>query len=248
MITALPALVLLVAQATVTPQDQIESLAQSIQKGDARAALDLFDGNQPGFTEVKRNIEGLSRLPDTTCTISILHTSQTGDTIQFETEWSLATSNIDNGPLVDRNGRITLTLRRADTTWRITSLSNVNLLAPPDGTIPRFMAALARDLNEKNTSGVMGSFDSRMKEYGELDNDIDALVTQNDVLCAIDIVSEHDKDGGAVALDLDWYVELKSRADAGPVRNRRERVQAELVKVGGKWKISHIDPISIVAP
>jgi hypothetical protein len=86
-----------------------------------------------------------------------------------------------------------------------------------------------------------------MKQYAEIDNDIDALITQNDVLCAIDVVSISEKNG-ITELDLDWYMQLKSRADAGPVTRRRERIHAELTKVRNKWKIARLEPSEILKP
>ena len=248
------AIALLVATfvfAQESPQDVVEKLAGEIQKGDAKAALDLFDSKVPQYSELKRNIEALSVLPDTNCSIVITKTSSTtntaGDSVQFVTDWTLQTYPVQNGPLLDRRDSATISLRRADGSWKITALSPANIVAPPDPTVFKLVARLASDLNDKEESGALGAFDSSMRQYGEIDNDIDALVTQFDVLCAIDIVSDR-LTGGVHTLDLDWYMQLKSRADAGAVIKRRERVQVTLSQVRNKWKIGHISSLSALSP
>ncbi len=230
-----------------TPQDRIDKLALELQKGDARAALELFDPHAPAFAEIKRNIEALSALPNTTCAIAIKQTSRRGDTFVFETDLSLQTFPRQNGPMLDRRDSLEISLRFIDNTWKIVALTPVSALTPPDDSIYRRIADLATNLNEKNQTDALGAFDSRMKQFGEIDNDVDALVTQNDVLCAIDIVGDR-QTGPIHTLDLDWYLQLKSRTDAGPVVQRRERVQVTLEQIRGKWKISSIEPLGILSP
>jgi ketosteroid isomerase-like protein len=239
-----------VAMAAETAQDQIEHLATALQKGDANGALALFDPQMPSFAELKRNVEALGQLPNTYCTIAIAQTTQDGDSTRFETDWSLQAYPVQNGPQLDRRDRVGVTVRRSGDAWKIVALAPVGVLAPPDSAVFSRIALLAANLNDKDEGGALGIFDSRMKEYGEIDNDIDALVTQNDVLCAIDIVSDR-QTGGVHTLDLDWYFQLKSRADGGPTEQRRERVQATMEKVGGeqaKWKIVRLDSMKILSP
>lgn len=235
------------AAADPTPQDQVEGLASAIQKGDVKGALELFDSHSASFAEIKRDIEALSVLPNNTCTIAINSTSKTGDTIKFATDFSLQTFPEQNGPMLDRRDSVEISLRQTNNIWKIVALSPISALAPPDPTIFKRIAALATNLNEKDQTDAMGTFDSQMNNYGEIDNDIDALMTQNDVLCAIDIVSDREA-GGVHTLDLDWYLDLKSRTDGGPSAQRRERVQITMRQIRGKWKIASISPLTILSP
>ncbi len=231
----------------VTPQDQIESLAAAMTKGDASGAIGLFDPVMPSFAEIKKDIQAISALPNTTCTIAILHTSNERDSIRFETDWTLEMYSVQNGPLLQRSDRVMISLRRADGSWLITSLSPVNVISPPDGSIFKRIAGLASDLNEKNQFGATSVFSSGMKAYGEIDNDIDALVTQNDLLCAIDVISDR-QTGDVHTLDLDWYMQLKARTDSGPLHQRRERVKVTVKKLKGKWEIVDMDSLKILSP
>jgi ketosteroid isomerase-like protein len=233
--------------AAESPQEQIDNLATALQKGDASGALAIFDPQTPSFAEIKANIEALSALPNTSCNIAITHTSQSGDAIGFETDWTLQTYPQQNGPLLDRHDSVAISLRRIDNSWKIVAFSRPAVFAPPDPKIFRRIADLASNLNEKDQTDAVGAFDSGMKQYAEIDNDIDALVNQTDVLCAIDIVADH-QTGDTHKLDLDWYLDLKSRTDGGPSAQRRERVQATLRQIRGKWKIIAIEPLSILSP
>jgi hypothetical protein len=233
--------------AAETARDQIDALATAIQKGDAAGALALFDARTPSLDVIKRNLEALSALPNTSCSIEITRTQSVGGAEKFETNWSLQTSSIANGPLLDRRDTVAITLERAGNSWRITNFSRPDILAPPDPAIFKRIANLATNLNEKDQTDALAAFDSQMKEYGEIDNDIDALITQNDLLCAIDIVSDRETDA-VHTLDLDWYLDLKSRADGGPAVQRRERVQVMLKQIRGKWKIVSLSPLSILSP
>lgn len=245
--TILIALLPVLAHAQDSPQQILDNLALSITKADAKSTLDLFDPQAPGLPAIKQNIEALAALPDTNCAIAINNTTAAADTIQFETQWSLQTYPVQNGPLVDRRDTAIVKVRRTAGVWKITGIDPVGILAPPDGSAFNLVARLAADLNDKNESGILGAFDSKMKQYGEIDNDIDALVTQNDILCAIDIVSDR-MTQGIHTLDLDWYLQLKSRADAGGVLKRRERVKVEIVLIRNKWKIGNITSLSVLSP
>jgi ketosteroid isomerase-like protein len=230
-----------------SPQEQLENLATAIQKGDTKGALELFDPATPSLAVLKRDIEGLAALPNTYCSITITKTEQAGDSITFRTDWSLQMYTVQNAPQLDRRDRGSVTMRRAGSEWKIVALSPVGVFTPPDDKIFKRIAQLAADLNDKDESGARGIFDSRMKQYGEIDNDIDALVTQNDLLCAIDIVSDR-QTGDVHTLDVDWYLDLKSRADGGPSQQRRERVQVTMRQIDGKWKISNLDSLKILSP
>jgi ketosteroid isomerase-like protein len=61
------------------------------------------------------------------------------------------------------------------------------------------------------------------------------------------VVAEHGE-GDERTLDTDWFIELRSQADGGPVERRRERVELQMKKEAGKWKIAAMAPFSILDP
>jgi hypothetical protein len=109
------------------------------------------------------------------------------------------------------------------------------------------LAKLATYLSENSAPEALACFDPRMKDYAVIEADIGAIGAQTDVLCAIDIVSEHGE-GEDRTLDTDWFVELRSQAEGGPVERRRERVELRMKKDAAKWKIVAMAPVSILDP
>jgi hypothetical protein len=109
------------------------------------------------------------------------------------------------------------------------------------------LSKLATYLSQNSVPEALACFDPTMKDYAVIEADIEAIGAQTDVLCAIDIVEEK-SEGDERKLDTDWYVELRSQADGGPVERRRERIQIEMKNFSKKWKIVGMSPVSILAP
>lgn len=122
----------------------------------------------------------------------------------------------------------------------------VTAAAPPETTTDR-LAKLASALTAGNASLAMESFDKSLKQYWDLERNIEALTAQSDILCAIDVVEETDGPGGLRVLDTDWVVQLKSKAELGGSENRRERVRMEMRLVKGKWKITAMNQVKMLA-
>ena len=111
------------------------------------------------------------------------------------------------------------------------------------------IAKLASSLSQNDGTTAMEAFDSHMKDYGTIESNIDALVNQADVLCAIDVIEDNATPSADVrTLDVDWYMTLKSQAEVGPTERRRERVTVQITKIRGKWKITALSPLSILDP
>jgi hypothetical protein len=124
--------------------------------------------------------------------------------------------------------------------------------ATPDALI----ANLASFMSQGDGIGAMESFDRQMKDFEVINRDISALTAQAEVLCSIEIVEDkekNDKDGDSETsdihhLDLDWYMQLKSRGDPNMIERRRLRVAVIVQKVRQKWLISSLAPEEILAP
>jgi hypothetical protein len=109
------------------------------------------------------------------------------------------------------------------------------------------VAQLASALSANDSVNALVVFDSNMPGYGAIESNIGALVSQADVVCAIDVIEE--KDEGAVRiLNVDWFMDLKSQTPSGPVQRRREMVTLRMSPLRGKWKIISISPIKILDP
>lgn len=109
------------------------------------------------------------------------------------------------------------------------------------------IANLATALSENDASGALGYFDSHMKDYSDIEQRIEALTAQDDISCAIDIVTDTES-GGVHKLDLDWFMQLTNQTDPSQLERRRRRIEVEVRRFRNVWKITGISIISIFDP
>lgn len=107
------------------------------------------------------------------------------------------------------------------------------------------IAKLATALSANDADDALDFFDSQMRDYGEIEQKIEAITAQFDVSCAIDVVTDLEANG-VHKLDLDWLMSLKPQSDdSAKSERRRERVQVEMRLIKGVWKITSIKPMTI---
>jgi hypothetical protein len=231
-----------------TPQDQLDYLAASLQKGDAAGAISVFDPQMKDFAEIKRELGALATLSGTVCEIEMDRGVATGaNGVRLQGEWKLQLNPQQNGPPLIRTERVAVSMQQKEGQWKIVGFTPVRVFARPTPAVFERIASLANSLSENDGPGALSIFSSGIKDYGEISGDLDALTGQTDVLCAIDIVADNET-AGIHKLDTDWYLQLKSRADSGPTERRRERVQLQLELIKEKWRITAISPLEILAP
>jgi hypothetical protein len=123
--------------------------------------------------------------------------------------------------------------------------------AAPEDTPYTGLAKLATYISAGDTVGALEAFDKSLTNYGAISEDLTALSTQTDVLCAIDVVTDKEADDDSAAvhhLDLDWYMTLTSRADTGLTEKRRIRVAVTIQRFKTKWRITALSPVTVLAP
>jgi hypothetical protein len=109
------------------------------------------------------------------------------------------------------------------------------------------LANLATALTDGDSDDALDLFDSKMSTYPEIEQKLEALTAQDDINCAIDIVTDEESNG-VHKLDLDWFMQLKSQIDDSQLERRRERVQVEMRQIKGVWKVTSISPLTIFDP
>jgi hypothetical protein len=109
------------------------------------------------------------------------------------------------------------------------------------------LAKLAASLSENDPDGALEIFDAQMKDYGEIEQNIDSITSQADISCDIEILADTEA-GGVHKLDVDWFLQLKSQTDDSLLERRRERVQIEMRQIKGRWKIVSMSPVTILDP
>lgn len=109
------------------------------------------------------------------------------------------------------------------------------------------IADLAGYLSQNNAPEAIGVFDSGMKDYGRISQDIEGLEAQDSVSCSLDVVEDVEEPGGGHALDVDWFMQITNQLTSR-LERRRERVRVEMRLTKGKWKIIAMNPISVLEP
>jgi hypothetical protein len=109
------------------------------------------------------------------------------------------------------------------------------------------LSDLSGALSNNNPAGALSAFDHQMRSYGTIEQNVVAITAQDDVTSAIDVVSDEEA-AGVHKLDLDWLLRLISRTDPNLLESRRVRVNVEMRQIKGRWKITAMEPVSILDP
>ncbi len=109
------------------------------------------------------------------------------------------------------------------------------------------LANMAAALSEGNEISFISYLDKSTPDYQDISNNVGALLAQDEVAASLDVLSESGDDEKLEAL-VDWFVQITSRDGFNRVTRRRMRVKVTEKKIKGKWKITRMDPYSILDP
>ena len=121
------------------------------------------------------------------------------------------------------------------------------LVASTQEEVLALFTAMASALSEGNALAFLDHIDHSMPDYDKLERNILALTQQNEVAGAIDVIKD-EGDDRTRAVEVDWLLQIRSRAETGPLVRRRELVKCRLNRVKKKWKVASLDPISLFTP
>lgn len=121
------------------------------------------------------------------------------------------------------------------------------LSADTHDDILNLVTSMAGALTEVNVAEFMAAFDNNMPDYDRLEAEVTALVTQTEVSSSIEPLMESGNNQ-TYSIDLDWFLQIRSLAQVGPITRRREIVHCELRKIKKHWKIVAIKPLDFFAP
>src|SRR5438552_84376 len=117
---------------------------------------------------------------------------------------------------------------------------------PHDEAIELF-TSMAAALTAINPAQFMEAFDKQMPDYDKLKDQIAALVNQAEVASSIEPIRD-EGDSMKRSVDLDWFLEVRSLIQDGPIVHRRDVIHCELRKENKKWKIVSLKPLEFFAP
>jgi hypothetical protein len=116
----------------------------------------------------------------------------------------------------------------------------------------KMAAALTSDLDQPggarggNASEFMSAVSKEMPDYDTLEANVNALVRDAEVSSTIKPLTEDDQ-GETYKIDLDWFMQIRSLEQDGPIVQRREIVHCELRKEKKHWKIISLKPLDFFA-
>ena len=123
----------------------------------------------------------------------------------------------------------------------------VPLFADTHEEIIDLFTTMASALSEGNGLAFLDHVDHAMRDYGKLEKYILALAAQNEVMSSIDLLKEEGDDCTRTA-ELDWFLQIRSREQSGPLERRRHIIKCRLERPKKKWKVMGIEPVSFFAP
>lgn len=121
------------------------------------------------------------------------------------------------------------------------------LLADTHQDVADFLGSLAAALSEGNGSAFLDRVDHAMPDYYKFEQYIEALISQDELACSIDILKQEGDDQAQI-LELDWFLQIHPRDMIGSVESRRQSVKARIERKKKKWKIVSLEPITLFAP
>jgi hypothetical protein len=121
------------------------------------------------------------------------------------------------------------------------------LRADTHADVTELFASMVAALTDTDVPGFMNAFDKDMPGYDNLKSEVTGLTTQNEISSSVEPIKD-EGDESKRAVDLDWYLQVRSLLPDGPITNRREVIHCELRKEGKHWKIVSLQPIEFFAP
>ncbi|MGI8741351.1 MAG: hypothetical protein ACR2NN_02040 [Bryobacteraceae bacterium] len=104
-------------------------------------------------------------------------------------------------------------------------------------------AQITSALSDDNAAGFLKGFDSKMPDYAHLKTQITAMLQNAEVANSVEALND-EGDESKRKVDLDWYLEIRSRTAGGPLIRRREKIHCQIEKEGKHWRIVSLKPVA----
>ncbi len=116
----------------------------------------------------------------------------------------------------------------------------------PVGEARETVAGFAGGLSNDNPELALSYVSKRMPGYGAFANNLRALLQQNEVTTSAKPLS-NDGDDLKRVLELDWYIEIRSKSGELSLVRRRETVRCtvERASLKKRWFVTGIDPVRL---
>jgi len=119
------------------------------------------------------------------------------------------------------------------------------LKADERSEIVEWLGKFAGHLTEENPEGFLRLCGKQLR--GTLEANIRALVQHYQIASSIAVLSVAGE-GDTRQVELDWYLELASRANLNATTRRRERLQLTLERAKKGWTVLQMQPVTLFTP
>jgi len=121
------------------------------------------------------------------------------------------------------------------------------LRADSEKEVEELIASAASALSAGKPELFLDAFDPAMPEFAKLRYSVIGLISQAELSCSIEILS-NEGDDGVRKLTLDWILRIDHKDDNPGSTRRQKTVKCEIRKNGKKWRIVSFDPLDLFAP
>jgi hypothetical protein len=119
--------------------------------------------------------------------------------------------------------------------------------ADPAQEVWDLLSQVASALSERNPAAFLEAFDPAMPGYGQLRDNITALLRNAEVQSSIELESDEGS-GQSRTVELDWLLRIRPDPDATASTRRQQHVKCRLQKTGKKWRIVWFEPLALFTP
>ena len=117
---------------------------------------------------------------------------------------------------------------------------------PPDVAAREAIAVLAGALAETNAEKFLAQLGPELR--AQIGENIRALLQQNEITSSISPFA-NDGDDSRRVLQLDWYIEIRSKGNELALERRRGNVRCTVEKnAKKKWIVTAMEPVSLFDP
>ncbi len=127
------------------------------------------------------------------------------------------------------------------------ALTALSLRAADTPPTLALLTKLAARLSDNNITGAADAFSKDMPGYGDVIRNLDALTSQYDIICVIEINEESGDDTHRKA-ETEWFLQLRSKQENGPTERRNAKIHLETGRSGDSWKITSMEPRTLLSP
>lgn len=123
----------------------------------------------------------------------------------------------------------------------------VIMRADPPEAVTDLIARTAGALSDDNVPAFLQGIDRSMPDYGKLETQVTALLAQATVGSSVSVQTDKGDDQQR-EMELDWFLEVKSKEPQGPFVRRHEMIHCRVARRKGKWKIVQLSPLTFFGP